>query len=131
MTARKPSKPSKRRKGRKNPALLTIGNPDGDPIQVDRDKLEKAVAAYEEFHGEAPTEVMELPGPGAVYVMLGELRDVLYEPRKGHRSGAVWEHTFGPGAALVASPDGRDVRIVSLEGEGARLRVDWSRGIVG
>lgn len=107
---------------RRNPQILTIGNPRG------RTELAKAVRAYERFHGVKPKVAKKGKGTG-VWIELGKAREVIYEPTKGERRKAPYRHKFGRGAVLAASADGK--RLAIFPGSGSRMRVDWARGIVG
>lgn len=114
------SGPRKRR--RRNPELLTIYNPA-------RSELAAAEKRYREFHGVAPEKVRRIGAGKGVLIALGTLKELVYQPRRGHRRGPAFFHRFGPGAVLAASVDGREVRIVKPTGR--PVRVKWDRGITG
>lgn len=107
-------------KRRKNPQLLTIGNPS-------KRDLAAAVRAYKQFHGVDPRKALELGGKGPVLVALGELREIVYQPRRGERRGPAYFHHFKPGNLLAATPDGKRLVIVDRKG---RTAVDFDLGIV-
>ena len=111
----------RRRKAKANPQLLVIHpNP----------KSGAALAAYRQFHGVEPVKVKRI-GRGKNpkrMVSLGQVVEVVYEPRRGQRRRVHWFHRFKGRAVLLASPDGRELRI--LDPDGAVL-VDFDRGIVG
>lgn len=108
-------------KRRRNPDLLTLSNPS-------RADLARARAAYVRFHGVNPKEVRRGRGRG-VFIVLGELREVVYQPRRGQRRGPAFFHKFGRGAKLAASVDGK--RLILVPRKGKPHRVDWERGIIG
>lgn len=112
-------KPRKRSKRRKNPQLLVV-----NPSRAD---LVKARAAYREFHGVEPTKALKLGGKGPVLVALGELREIVYQPRRGHRKGPAFFHHFKPGNLLAATTDGKRLVIIDRRN---RRSVDFSLGIV-
>lgn len=120
---------AKKKRRRRNPDLVTVL---GNPAPKD---LPAAARAYREFHGVDPATVVEIAGPkDRVLVSLGELREVVYQPRRGDRKGPAFFHRFGRGAVLAATPDGKHLVIVPAGDvkRGRRsARVDWSRGIVG
>lgn len=113
--------PRKQRKAKRNPQVLTIGNPG-------RAELSKAVAAYKEFHGVNPASARKIGKGKGVLVALGELVEITYKPRRGERKGTAWFHRFRKGAVLAGTPDGKKLYIVDREG--GRKAVDWSRGII-
>lgn len=112
------SGPAPRRR-RANPSLLTLTN----PVPSD------ALAAYRRFHRRAPTGVRQLGGRGPALVALGDLVEIVYQPKKGARRGPAFVHRFGAGAVLAATPDGAE--LVLLPAPRKPFRVDWERGIVG
>lgn len=108
------------KRSRRNPHLLTIGNPSPD--------MAAAIRAYKRFHGIAPPPGSIKYGDGnGVLIALGELSRIDYRPRKGDRRGPIWFHHFKPGCVLCTDPAGR--RLVVLDRHGKRL-VDFDRGIV-
>jgi len=111
-----------KRRRKRNPDLLVIGNPVGRGGQA-------AAEAYKRFHGRAPDRVRNLGGKGPALVALGDLVEVVYRPTRGARRGAAYVHKFGAGAVLAATPDGRELVIVP--GRARPFVVDWEQGIVG
>lgn len=108
------------KRSKRNPNLVTITNP------AKRD-LQKAVDAYREFHGVDPESMFRLGKGNKVLVALGELKEVVYQPRRGHRKGPAFFHKFKPGNVLAVSSDGRELRIVDTK---RRRAVKFDRGIV-
>jgi len=102
-----------------NPDLLLLGNP--------RAQMEKAAAAYRRFHGVEPKTMRKGTGK-RILIALGQLREIVYQPRRGSRRGPAWFHKFGKGAILAATLDGD---LVIVKDKGSRLKVNWDRGIVG
>lgn len=114
----------RKKKRKKNPQLLTLGN----PRRVPDSELEEAFAAYRKFHGVDPSPDRVHRGGGAgVLIGLGEIKRVDYGPKRGKRKGPIWFHHFKPGCVLCTSADGR--RLVILDPKGKRL-VDFARGII-
>lgn len=109
----------RKRRPRKNPQLLTI-NP------TDR-QVAAAVRAYRQFHGVDPKRAIKLGPRGGVLVALGELREIVYQPRRGARKGPAYFHHFQPGNLLAATPDGKRLVIVDRKN---RRAVDFDLGIV-
>jgi len=110
---------------RRNGELVTLlaGNPAPKPSAAAR-------AAFKRFHAVDVQKVAAIDLPGE-WIALGELREVVYRPlpKEGARSGAEYFHTFGKGARLAASVDGK--RLVLIPKKGRPFRVDWNLGIVG
>jgi hypothetical protein len=105
----------------RNPELLTIsGNPS-------RTGLEAARRAYRQFHGVEPDRMTKLGGKGPALVALGELREVVYQPRKGARKGPAFFHKFKAGNVLAVTADGKRLVIVDRR---KRRSVDFDLGIV-
>ena len=105
---------------KKNPALVVSANPAGY-----EEALGSAVADFEAFHGTEP----KVRGSGfPILVEVGRLREVVYEPTHGERSGVEWFHQF-EASSLYATEDGKELWIVPDEGE--PMRFDPERGIVG
>ena len=129
--ARGKAGPSARRKGpvqrrkkrasrRRNPELLVV-----NPSTASR---AKAAAAYRQFHGVNPKKATKLGRGKGVLIALGELREIVYQPRRGNRShGAAFFHNFKPGNVLATTPDGKKLVIVDRKG---RKAVDFDLGIV-
>jgi len=109
-----------------NPELVTLlANP------TTAADFAAGLAAFRRFHATNPKAVRRIGRGKRVLVALGELREVVYSPRRGQRKGPAFFHRFRPGAVLAASTDGKELRIISAGQRGRRFRVDWSRGIVG
>ncbi len=112
--------PKRKTAKRENPQLLVIGNPHS----------RSALAAYRKFHGTNPVKVAKAgrgKNPKAMLSM-GDVVEIVYEPRRGQRKRAHWVHKFKRRALLLASPDGRELRIIDSAG---RVLVDFGRGIIG
>lgn len=110
----------RRRTSRKrNPELLTI-NPA-------KRELAKAVREYTRFHGVKPKRATKLGKGRGVLVALGELREIVYQPRRGSRKGPAWFHKFRPGNVLAVTADGKRLVIVDRKN---RKAVDFDYGIV-
>lgn len=105
---------------RKNPQLLTVL---GNPVRAE---MAKAVAAYRRFHGVAPKKMSRGGGKG-VLIALGELREIVYQPRRGERRGPAFAHAFKAGNVLAVTPDGKKLVIVDRK---RRKAVDFDLGIV-
>jgi len=86
-----------------------------------------AVRAYKQFHGVDPKKAFKLGKRGPVLVALGELREIVYQPRRGERRGPAYFHHFKPGNLLAATADGKRLVIVDRKG---RTAVDFDLGIV-
>ncbi len=108
-------------KKKRNPQLMIITNPA-------RRELIKAAAAYKRFHGVNPRRGVRLGKGSRVLISLGELKEVVYKPRRGERA-VTWFHRFGRGVQLATDVDGKDLYII--HGRKGRTRVDFARGIVG
>lgn len=123
--ARKPKRVQRRgarsRKRLPNPQLMTISNP------AVRGDMARAVAAYTRFHGIKPVRAMRLGKGKGVLVALGELREIVYQPRRGARRGPAFFHAFKAGNVLAVTADGRKLVIVD---RARRRAVDFTRGIV-
>lgn len=115
----KPRK-GKRRARRRNPELMTVANPS-------RSDLTRAVAQYRRFHGVDPKKATKLGRGKGVLIALGELRELVYQPRRGHRKGPAFFHNFKPGSVLAATPDGKKLVIVDRKN---RKAVDFDLGVV-
>lgn len=116
--------PARREAAKRNPQLLTLGNPG----KATGAELERARAAYRRFHGVDVKPGLVKRGKGkGVLIVLGELRRVDYQPTRGQRRGPVWFHHFGKGCKLATDPAGK--RLVILDTKGEQL-VDFDRGIV-
>jgi hypothetical protein len=102
----------------RNPQLAILSNP--------RD-LDLARKAFRQFHATDPREVRRIGKGRKVLVALGDLRELVYQTRRGHRRGPAWFHKFGRGSKLAATPDGRRLFIVTPKG---KVAVDWKRGII-
>jgi len=111
---------------RRNPDLVILGNP---TEEEDPEEIDAAAQAFEEFHGVEPRAVRRIGRGRKALVALGDLKEIVYKPTRGERSGPAWFHEFGPGAVLAASVDGKELRIVKTGGRS--MKVDWQRGIVG
>jgi len=107
----------------RNPQLLTVMNP---TLQTTRD-LAKARKAYRAFHGVDPKRVAKLGPRGPVLIALGELREIVYQPRRGHRRGPAFFHHFKAGNVLAVTADGKRLVIVDRR---KRKAVDFDLGIV-
>lgn len=108
------------KKRRRNPELLTISNPT-------RAKLAKAANAYRQFHGVDPKKMTKLGNGGDVLIALGDLREIVYQPRRGDRKGPAFFHKFKPGNVLAVTADGKRLAIVDRK---KRTAVDFDLGIV-
>lgn len=108
------------RTGRRNPQLLTVMNPT-------RADLEKARKAYRQFHGVDPKRVAKLGTRGPILIALGETREIVYQPRRGHRTGPAFFHHFKAGNVLAVTADGKRLVIVDRR---KRKAVDFDLGIV-
>jgi len=102
---------------RRNPDLLTLSNPAS---------LKKALAAYRQFHGVNPKKATKGDGKG-VLIALGELREIVYQPRRGNRTGAAYFHNFKPGNVLAVTADGKRLVIVDRK---KRKAVDFDLGLI-
>lgn len=116
---RKRSSSSRKRRKRRNPELLTV-NPA-------RSGLAAALSAYQQFHGMRPQKATKLGNGKGVLIALGELREIVYQPRRGDRKGPAWFHKFKPGNVLAVTADGKKLVIVDRR---RRRAVDFDRGIV-
>lgn len=123
-----PAKPKRGRTRKRaaavaNPALAIVGNPSPSVGA----ELRKAAALYRRFHGCEPPADLVRKGKGkGVWIALGELRRIDYQPRRGARRGPVWFHHFKPGCVLAASSDGKRLAIFDRKG---KHMVDFDRGI--
>lgn len=117
-----PAPRRRRRRRRRNPSLMTLTNP------APRDAA-AADAAYRKFHGVAPRRRRKLGGKGPTLIALGDLIEIVYQPRRGARKGPAYVHKFARGAVVAATVDGRE--LVLLPSPKRPYRVDWERGIVG
>lgn len=116
--ARSRARPTTARR-RRNPDLVTIANPS-------RAELARALTAYRRFHGVDPKKVTRGKGKG-VLVALGELREIVYQPRRGQRRGPAFFHNFKPGNVLAVTADGKRLVIVDRR---SRKAVDFDLGII-
>lgn len=108
---------SRKPKRRRNPDLLTLSNPAD---------IKKAVAAYRQFHGVNPKKATKGDGKG-VLIALGELREIVYQPRRGNRTGAAYFHNFKPGNVLAVTADGKRLVIVDRK---KRKAVNFDLGLI-
>lgn len=107
-------------KRRRNPDLLTVsGNPSS--------KLDQATRRYRQFHGVDPERVTKLSGKGEPLIALGELREIVYQPRRGARKGPAFFHQFKAGNVLATNAAGTKLVIVDRR---KRRAVDFDLGIV-
>lgn len=118
-TPRKRKGKAKRKPKRKNPDLVTISNPAGADVA-------SAVAAYRQFHGVNPTRCSKGSGKG-VLIALGELREIVYQPKRGQRKGPAFFHKFKAGNVLAVTADGKRLVIVDRS---KRKAVDFDLGII-
>lgn len=88
--------------------------------------LKKALAAYRQFHGVNPKKATKGDGNG-VLIALGELREIVYQPRRGSRKGPAYFHNFKPGNVLAVTADGKRLVIVDRK---KRRAVNFDLGIV-
>ena len=102
---------------------MVITNP------TSRAELGQAVRQYRKFHGVNPKRALRR-GKGKkarVLVGLGDMVEIVYEPRRGQRKRIHWFHKFKRRAILATDDKGRGLYIVDPEG---RIMVDFSAGIV-
>lgn len=118
-TAAAPARRRRRTSRRRNPELLTV-NPSAS-------ELRKAAREYQRFHGVKPKRATKLGKGRGVLIALGELREIVYQPRRGSRRGPAWFHKFKPGNVLAVSADGKRLVIVDRRN---RKAVDFDYGIV-
>ena len=105
-----------------NPELLILTNP-ASP------ELARAVKRYRKFHGVDPKRALRR-GRGKkakVLVGLGDMIEIVYEPRRGQRKRVHWFHQFKRRAILATDADGNGLYIVDPSG---KVMVDFSAGIV-
>lgn len=122
---RAPAKRSRKGK-RENGQLLTIlANPALSRSSVNP----KALAAFRKFHQVEPKKLIKLPKGAPDLIVMGTLREVVYQPTRGVRKGPAFFHRFGKGARLAATVDGKQVFLIPDKGK--PFRVDWERGIIG
>ncbi len=95
-----------------------------NPTRADLVKAEKA---YRQFHGVNPKRVAKLGRRGPVLIALGELREIVYQPRRGNRTGPAFFHHFRAGNVLAVTADGKRLVIVDRK---KRKAVDFDLGIV-
>lgn len=105
---------------RKNAQLLTITNPSKIPAALLR--------RYRAFHGVNPKRAL-VSGRGKVkgLIALGDVVEIVYEPKRGERKRIHWFHKFKRKAILATDVTGKELYIVDPKG---RVMVDFQRGIV-
>ena len=109
----------------KNPQLLVI-----NPTAADRKAARsEALAAFREFHGCDPSDVIKIGKGSEPLIALGQVHTIIYGPRIGVRASGLYRHKFRAGSAtLVTDLDGR----LSILPRGKKpYRVDFKRGIIG
>jgi len=74
-----------------------------------------------------PKKALRIGKRGPVLVALGELREIVYQPRRGARRGPAYFHHFKAGNILATTADGKRLVIVDRKG---RKAVDFDLGIV-
>lgn len=92
-----------------------------------RPELKRALAQYRKFHGVNPRKALKRGTGKQVLVALGDVVEIVYEPRRGQRKRVHWVHKFKQRAILATDENGRGLFIVDPKG---RVMVDFGAGIV-